>query len=89
MANNPNLIDCPADAWIKVGEGMMRGGVSVLSSKAIYLWTYRTAGAKLNADQMEGARVDGNRLEIDAVSPIDVYIKAIRDIGLVRVDDWS
>ena len=25
----------------------------------------------------------------DSASPIDIYVKSLRDVGLVRVDDWS
>lgn len=89
MAANPAVIACPADTWIKVATGVLVGTIHRLSNRPnIYAQTIRTTGDAAPIDDSDAARVfvKSRESDISSDTPIDVYIKAVRVAGKVRVD---
>jgi len=89
MAENPAIITCPADTWVKVADGVLVGTIHRRSRlPGVYFQTVRVAGALAPTDNSEVVSAfDGcDELNISSDAPIDVYIKALRVAGEVRVD---
>jgi hypothetical protein len=87
---NPELIDCPADTWLLVAAGVTSGNIYRKSTKpGGYLQTYRMAGDPPPADSPdEGVQAfDTTDIAyVESIEPIDVYLRAQKQAGRVRVD---
>lgn len=91
MAADPSVIACPADTWILVAEGVTTGAIHRRSTRPnVYVQTTRVSGnpAPGANDLTDAARVFNGGAEsiISSDAPIDVYIRAVRVAGEVRVD---
>lgn len=89
MAVNPVIIACPANAWVKVASEVLVGTVYRRSAiPGVYLQAIRVAGDPPPADNSEivGAFGKSGEFGISSDTPIDVYVKALRIAGEVRVD---
>jgi hypothetical protein len=86
---NPERVNCIADIWTKVATNVTSGQVNKLDKKpGLYLQTYRMTGGAAPTNQNEGVPIFINSVseEIAAASGIDVYIMAVGNSGVVRVD---
>ena len=89
MAANPAIIACPADTWVKVAENVLVGTVYKRSAlPGVYFQTVRVTGDAAPTDNTDavGAFGDCDEFAISSDAPIDVYVKAIRVAGEIRVD---
>lgn len=89
MAANPVIIQCPANTWVKVIDGVSSGVVHLKEGVAeSFLQTYRVAGQAAPIDNSDAVPIftTENFALISNDAPIDVYIKAIGKAGSVRVD---
>lgn len=85
----PVVISCPADTWVKAATAVKSGTIrrkSVNPSK--YLQTYRLTGEDAPTDDTDAADLfcDCDMATIGHTADIDVYVKATRKAGSVRVD---
>ena len=89
MANNPSVLECPADTWVKVATGVTSGRVHRLSTNpSSYSQTYRVTADPAPTDD-DDASVLFSRCDsepIDSDTAIDVYVKARGRDGSVRID---
>ena len=90
MALNPATVVCPADTWILVAANVLVGTIYRLSAlPAVYLQTIRVTGDAAPANDDDAAQIFGpgiNESGISSDTGIDVYVKALRFAGEVRVD---
>ena len=89
MTIEPVTVNCPADVWTKVADGV---SAVLLHRKSTmpggYLWTYRLAGNPAPTDASEGvvAFDEGDTKNFQTELPVDIYIRPLRQAGIVRVD---
>lgn len=89
MAANPVVITCTADTWVRVVENKTAGTIDRLSvAPNVYKRTYRLTGQAAPTDDTDAALMFGesNQHVISHSAAIDVYVKAVRVDGSVRVD---
>ena len=89
MAANPVVVPCPAGDWTKVATNVKAGTVDRLSvAPNLYKRTYRLTGQAAPTDDSDAALMFGesNQHVISHSVEIDVYVKAVRAAGSVRVD---
>lgn len=82
----PALVDCPADQWTKVADGITSGTLRlILTSPKKYLWTYVADLGAAPTDLTDAVPLeDGQALVFADAS--DVYVYAIGAAGRVRFD---
>ena len=91
MAANPAIIACPADTWVKVATDILVGTIYRRSAiPRVYLQTIRLTGVAAPTDDSDAAELfiesGNNESSISSDAAVDVYVKAVRDAGEVRVD---
>lgn len=90
MAVNPVTVACAADVWTKVATNVLVGTIYQLSFlPAVYLQTIRITGDAAPANDDDAAQIFGVSAKESGISSdteIDVYVKALRFDGEVRVD---
>jgi len=84
---NPTNVTCTADTWTKVATNVVTGVIWKKDSSPDYLQTYRETGGDAPTNLDDAVKtLEGNSEFISSSDPIDVYIYAVGDDGLVRVD---
>ena len=91
MALEPVIVTCTADTWVKVSPvgGMTSGIIWKRSvSPGVYKQTFRLAGNAAPTDDSDAVLIFGNcdSVIISESALVDVYIKAVKVAGEVRVD---
>ena len=89
---NPAIVNCPKDQWTLVATGVNRGFVWTKRIAVQYLHTYKMTGeaAPLDSDLSTSVPIRDLVTPIlysdDVGGSIDVYVMAIGQDGIVRVD---
>lgn len=89
MPENPVIVVCTADTWVRVAAAVTSGvlqKVSVLPQ--VYWQTYRLQDNPAPVDDSDKVVLfgDSNTEIISNDAPIDVYVKAVGKDGEVRVN---
>jgi hypothetical protein len=85
---NPTTISCTKDVWTKVATAVTYGQVWVLNNLPHYIHTYKLTGEPApndTTDRPKGAILE-HSANIGSTVAIDVYVMALNEDGLVRVD---
>lgn len=91
MAVNPAIIACPADTWVKVATNVLVGTIYRRTAiPGVYLQTIRVTGDPAPTDDTDAVLLFNSsgcgESAISSDSAVDVYVKAVRNAGEVRVD---
>ena len=91
MAANPAIIACPADTWVLVATGVLVGTIYRRSAiPRLYLQTIRISGDPAPTDDSDAAELfiasGNNESSISSDAIVDIYVKAVRVAGEIRVD---
>ena len=83
---SPEVKPCPADVWTLVATEVHTGVVHIDdTSPNMYLQTYRDTGEAAPVD-LTGALPFDPLFQISMNVAIDVYVRAVKNAGSVRVD---
>jgi hypothetical protein len=80
---NPAIVACTQSAWVKVATNVLSGNIRIMKS-GMYLVTYRLTGQAAPANDNDAVVLDDGEI-IQASAGIDVYVKAVGQVGSVRV----
>lgn len=84
---DPAIVACTADTWVKVATNVTTGFVWIADSAPnVYVQTYRDTGGAAPTNDNDAVRMPSPGMPISASAGIDVYIKARKVAGSVRVD---
>ena len=85
---NPVLVTCPAEAWTKVITDEKTALIHIKDTRPeSYLSTYRLTGGAAPTDESDALPIIGGSAILGTEVGVDVYIKAKRAQGLVRIDN--
>jgi len=84
---DPVIVDItPVSTWVKVATNITNGQIWIVDGNAEYLQTYRMTGNPAPVDNTDAQPINTPSIGISASAGVDVYVKAIRVVGKVRVD---
>ncbi len=85
---DPVIVACPADVWTKVATSVISGQVHIKDTRpGVYLQTYRDTGGAAPTLQSEGVQIVEGTTPISAADGIDVYIRPVGAVGVVRLNE--
>ncbi len=83
---DPNMVSLAADTWTLVASSVTTGVIHIKDKGTRYLHTYVDTGNAAPTDDSKAVAMSSDTGVINAVNPIDVYIKAVGETGEIRVD---
>jgi hypothetical protein len=84
----PQIVTCPVDTWVLVAANVTTCQVWENDTSPLYKYTYVDAGDPAPTDDSKAQTLDKSLDGFEFIHsvPSDVYVKATRDAGSVRVE---